>query len=591
MTNMTRTTDCPEPPLKHCKFGVMAMALALATPLSFGQTGGASLRAPADAAAHTTSGPMPVRVVCLAENVEDYFKNPNELLALTLVRLFGGSKVNAAIVAGFKSQFPPVGGWHYLPIGTGFIVDKERLHVVTNWHVALQCPRDEKSRLQIGIIEPSGNEITSILADAIEGRVRTEAVDGKGREVTEKVPVRALCRDREKSCSTSGSENVEFFAPDLAVLKLRGPAQTLPIPFASNLNLSGRSDLEIRGFPQVTMRLSQAAGGSRLQTVLPTLTMAKYSGPLSRDNIRPGVAQQDIVRAEMLMLAAQVHPGNSGGPVLANGSVVGVVTAAIVSGGKLRRAADGDDVDNTRVADDIVPAGYALAVPVAEVTRMLDWVGVKPAAAASLPPIQDISSFPPPEKQHKQEKSWLQDTQHQLMLGLALCLLVATAAFGVMISRRKAITTPAPVKPPIKPDTVIVPDPRPRVEPETPKPAPAVTPEKVRAVVELSLSQCPQEGQRLTLPLPNGANSLTVGRDPRVCQFVFPNSCNDVSGIHCSFTWNIQTAKLFVEDLRSTNFTFVNGRKLVANKPEQLKAGDTVDLGAEGRNRFSVRIL
>lgn len=594
MKNMTGTIlHRPRQPLRACSLPLAVGTLILAASAALAQTPDAAV--PAKAAVQAPAGPIPVRVVCLAENAEDFKKNSNAQFRMNLIRMFGSDKLNQMMLTYLKSNYPPVGGWHYVPIGSGFIVDDARLHVVTNWHVSRQCPRDAKSGFQVGIIEPSGNEITLILGDAIEDRPRMETGnDNNARKMVEEVPVRALCHDRNKSCSAKESKNVEFFAPDLAVIKLRKPAQTMPIPLAGNPDLSSRGDLEISGFPQVTMRLSQAAGGSRLQTVLPTLTPAKYSGPLSRDNIRPGLPQQEIVRTEMLMLAAQVHPGNSGGPVLADGKVVGVVTAAIVADGKVQRSEG--DLNVIRSGDDIVPAGYGLAVPVAEVKQILNWVGVKPMAA--VPPVLTIPPVPVPPDQlvvpDGGQTAWWQDTQHQLMLALALCLLAAASAFAFMLMRRKSSTPPAPPRAPADPITVIVPDARPRVEPQVqpgpplqPRPATAETP---HTAVELSLSRCPQEGQSLILPLPNGANSLTVGRDPRVCQFVFPNDCTDVSGVHCSFTWNAQMAKLFVEDLRSTNSTFVNGRKLIANTPEQLKAGDTVDLGAQGKNRFSVRL-
>lgn len=602
MKNMTGTTPHrPGQPLRARRLRLPVGSLVLAASAALAQTPGAALAPKATAQAPT--GPMPVRVVCLAENAEDLFKNPSELFKLNLVRLFGSDKLNKAVLTDLKSTYPPVGGWHYVPIGSGFIVDQQRLHLVTNWHVSLQCPRDATSGLQIGIIEPSGTEITSILGDLQfkEHPSRVEiGNDNKPRKAKEDAPVRALCRDRSKSCTADSADNVEFFAPDLAVIKLRHPAQTMPIPLAVNPDLSGRGDLEIRGFPQVTMHLSQTVGGSRLQTVLPTLTPAKYSGPLSRDNIRPGLSQQEIVRTEMLMLAAQVHPGNSGGPVLADGKVVGVVTAAIVGQGKVQRSEG--DLNLSQAGEGIVPAGYGLAVPVAEVSQLLSLVGVKPVAASLLasaaPALAKTGLTPAGDadgaRPARPEPAWWQDTQHQLMLGLALCLLAAASAFGVMLTRRKSSAPSIPPRPAVDPITVIVPEARVRAEPqprsEQPvQQAPATAPTP-RAAVELSLSRCPQEGQSITLPLPNGANSLSVGRDPRVCQFVFPNDCNDVSGVHCAFTWNAQTAKLFVEDLRSTNATFVNGRKLLANTPEQLKAGDTVDLGAQGKNRFSVRL-
>ena len=123
---------------------------------------------------------------------------------------------------------------------------------------------------------------------------------------------------------------------------------------------------------------------------------------------------------------------------------------------------------------------------------------------------------------------------------------------------------------------------------ETIKPPPNdPTPPAVSEAVRLRASQGPLSGV-FPLPLPTGALTLYVGRDPKACQVVFGNQHDQVGRIHCLFSWTPQTRVLTVKDLSSSNGTFVNGTRIQASEPVTLKAGDMVDLGGSGINRFTV---
>src|SRR3954469_17835218 len=65
-----------------------------------------------------------------------------------------------------------------------------------------------------------------------------------------------------------------------------------------------------------------------------------------------------------------------------------------------------------------------------------------------------------------------------------------------------------------------------------------------------------------------------IGRAPD-CDIVM--SQNDVSGRHCRLSRD--GTSWMIEDLGSSNGTFVNGRRLAANAPIGVHHGDTITLG------------
>ena len=79
--------------------------------------------------------------------------------------------------------------------------------------------------------------------------------------------------------------------------------------------------------------------------------------------------------------------------------------------------------------------------------------------------------------------------------------------------------------------------------------------------------------------------SITLGRDSSRCQVVFQPKSEGVSGLHCEI--RRYGSGLQIVDLASSNGTFVNGAKIPANIPVDLKSGDNFCLGSQ-RNSFTV---
>ena len=82
---------------------------------------------------------------------------------------------------------------------------------------------------------------------------------------------------------------------------------------------------------------------------------------------------------------------------------------------------------------------------------------------------------------------------------------------------------------------------------------------------------------------------LYIGRDPRLCQLVFPSSLSDVSKRHCVLRFDSRTQTLLLDDCGSTNGTFLqSGEALKPGQPRPLRPYDSFYLG-DRRIMFEVR--
>lgn len=108
--------------------------------------------------------------------------------------------------------------------------------------------------------------------------------------------------------------------------------------------------------------------------------------------------------------------------------------------------------------------------------------------------------------------------------------------------------------------------------------------------VELRASHGPLAGQVFTLPTPNGALAIAIGRDAASCQLVLPNELDSIGRLHAMLIWNPESRTLVVEDAGSDHGSFVNARRIAPHETTPLHDGDVVDLGAAGSQRLSVRL-
>lgn len=116
---------------------------------------------------------------------------------------------------------------------------------------------------------------------------------------------------------------------------------------------------------------------------------------------------------------------------------------------------------------------------------------------------------------------------------------------------------------------------------------------KSKSAQKPAASPAPVSGSRLictkghfagtNFPL-NG--SLSIGRDPKRCQIIFPNETKGISSMHCMI--QKQGERITLTDMGSSYGTFLaGGRRLNVNESVSLKSGDSFYL-ADTRNEFRV---
>jgi pSer/pThr/pTyr-binding forkhead associated (FHA) protein len=81
-------------------------------------------------------------------------------------------------------------------------------------------------------------------------------------------------------------------------------------------------------------------------------------------------------------------------------------------------------------------------------------------------------------------------------------------------------------------------------------------------------------------------NNLAIGRNPKLCQIVFPDDTQGISSLHCEIT--ILATGIFLTDKGSTYGTFLlDGRKLAAHESVPLAPGAGFYL-ADRKNEFKL---
>lgn len=73
---------------------------------------------------------------------------------------------------------------------------------------------------------------------------------------------------------------------------------------------------------------------------------------------------------------------------------------------------------------------------------------------------------------------------------------------------------------------------------------------------------------------------VCIGRDPRECRILFPESATLVSRIHASLLWNQSSQRFVLRDEGSKNFTFVNGsQRIEPDVATEILGGSTFAIG------------
>ncbi|MBZ5602719.1 MAG: FHA domain-containing protein [Acidobacteriia bacterium] len=134
------------------------------------------------------------------------------------------------------------------------------------------------------------------------------------------------------------------------------------------------------------------------------------------------------------------------------------------------------------------------------------------------------------------------------------------------------IAADVPAAPPFVPAAAPAPAPAPFIVPKPTKPA-------LRGLA----------GQYNGVAIPmEGATVL--GRDPHGANLVFTSEADSVSKRHCSIRFDAGRSVFVLEDLGSTNGTFLaNGERLTPGQPRELRAGERFYIGDQ-RNQFELTL-
>lgn len=88
------------------------------------------------------------------------------------------------------------------------------------------------------------------------------------------------------------------------------------------------------------------------------------------------------------------------------------------------------------------------------------------------------------------------------------------------------------------------------------------------------------EGDFAGQSIPLSKDTITIGRS-RDCNLVMRNYVKGVSKMHCAVRFSASRKRYQIMDLGSSYGTYLNGEKLGAKTPRDLKRGDTIYLGSK----------
>jgi hypothetical protein len=563
----------PHPTLqffKRCAFGVAALCGCVGS------------------YAQTTNVPEAVHIICIAEDAKAFglTLGLNDVDTAdfrdVLLTLIGDGKLTKDQDRRFKEVMRrhvwPLQGLWARSLGTGFVVGADSKTVLTSYAVASQCPldagQDQSERRQIAVLTKDG--LRPIRASAL-GINHTNGALGTPlpkflckKEGKDGAPCSTkLAAELQKDQLAGGKglaqlrDGVKYWVPDLTVLNLDEAIDLKPVFFRPDDQIAVGSSLQYSGFP----RSQQIAGMGVANTVLPaqrakpTVQPATFSRVIDYDNSKSDLIvspDRKVVAKWFELSGTGVEYGNSGAPLFdpGNGQIVGMVINDL--------EADGSQ-------------GGGKAVPAKQIQEYLTKANVK-FNVASIPqvpaPAVSSAASAPTVPTQEVDTGWRDRLLSPNMYTLSIAALIA--AFLGMIAwlvwRQRQ-----PVEAELKPFDINAPS----YKGGHTKP---------QYYVSLRCTHGPLATREFILPTANGKDSLTLGKDPGMCQVVFPETLTEISGMHCGFTYDAATHSVFVEDKNSTNGTFVNKRRLNKGERVRLHNNDIVGLARPDTNIFMVSI-
>ena len=312
----------------------------------------------------------------------------------------------------------------------------------------------------------------------------------------------------------------------------------------------------------LALRLTEPARGVDVYAVGYPGSADRASGDVLQSTLTDGILSKPPFEAQwgmpgsglarILQHTAAISPGSSGGPLLdACGNALGVNTS-----GGLSEVLDASG----NVIGATTAQGIFFALDASELARALDRFGV-PYVAGACGAVGHQPS-------HTASSAWPRISNVYLWLtGLVAATVVVGALLLYMRSRRTAIAAPAGSGPAADLGSAAVP----------PGDGRAVPDSTVRSgTVRLAGHGGTQHLTVDTAELRRSAHGQSFGRLADLVDH--PLAIEGLSRRH--FRISTDRRRTWLEDLNSTNGTFVNGERLVPYRARQLRAGDEIAAGA-----------
>lgn len=358
---------------------------------------------------------------------------------------------------------------------------------------------------------------------------------------------------------------------DVAILQLRQPLYQIPPLAIGNQNMvQAGQDIYTLGFP----------GGDVadwLTSYAKDVTITK--GVISKKSTWNGT--------NVYQIDAPINPGNSGGPLIdKNGNVIGINTF------KMRNK---DNINGSVFIDYMTDVMDSRGIPLKKADSsngQAQQLGTGqgstgtaggaggPADAAggaggSVPGTSSTTTVPASSKASSSNNL-------PLYLGIggvaALAIIVAVV---VMAGKKKAVPVAAgPAVAPVPPVQSFT--------PPTAAAGPVTTPmQKTVAKTRAALKGI--SGQFAGQEVDFSTGSVTIGRDPRLCQVVFQQSDTDISRKHCTVRYDEASNTFTLEDFSSNGTFLSSNQKLEQGKPVTLKPGDRFYV-SDPKHVFEVKV-
>jgi serine protease Do len=451
---------------------------------------------------------------------------------LLLARMFAGDlpldrmKANTVLVI----DVDQIGDKTEESHGSGIVVGTDR--VATNWHV---CCMAEAS--------PDAAQTKTTLIVALSSNKQ------------DWLPAKVMWKSMEK---------------DLCVLETARPMNRPIAKFSTEEFIKQGETVWALGFPGASTDEHADPGAY----FIPTLT----EGIVSRTFT--GHAMSPNATVKFIQTTASINPGNSGGPLFdACGEVIGInelkaLASVTDSAGEKIRVPAADGIAWSLESSELLPQLRQLGIPATVASK-----GCNPEAAAAVPPPAQPWSIP---------STWLLAAQ----IGTALLAIFAivlgfnrrvrqTVSQHITTMRRsypqeqQARMAAAAQNRGAAPMAVAAdPRPAPFVQPPV-APAPSPT---LKGLTGFYAGQS----------IPIEERPWVLGRDQTVVNLVFPPNDTRVSKRHCQVHYDRRTGEVILEDLWSSNGTFVDsGERVAPGAPRKLRPGERFYLATRD-NMFEI---